>query len=137
MAAILVRALSAVNSGKVGAAAITSGSGDLFVRVLADPVIKYHRTRTPGAAPSMPRHGIEGLQFRVKEVFVYLLRSVLLTVWSVRVIVIQQGRQIQIAGPARYLSRHGARHERRRQALGSYPSPVSVSTGGALSRFAG
>ena len=41
------------------------------------------------------------------------------------------------AGPARYSSRHGARHERCRQAPGSYPSPVSVSTGGALSQLAG
>lgn len=96
MAAILVRALSAVNPGKVGAAAVTSGSGNLLVRILADPVVKHHRLRTPGAAPSTPRHGIEGLQFRVKEVFVYLLRSVFLTVCSVRLIVIQQGRQIQM-----------------------------------------
>lgn len=73
MAAILVRALSAVNSGKVGAAAITSGSGDLFVRVLADPVIKYHRTRTPGAAPSAPHHGGKGLRLCVKGIPVYLL----------------------------------------------------------------
>ena len=73
MAAVLVRALSAVNPGKVCAAAVTSGSGDLLVRILADPVIKYRRTRTPGAAPSAPRHGGEGLRLRVKEVFVYLL----------------------------------------------------------------
>ena len=73
MAAVLVRALSAVNPGKVCAAAVTSGSGDLLVRILADPVIKYRRTRTPGAAPSALHHGIEGLRLCVKEVFVYLL----------------------------------------------------------------
>ena len=43
MTAILVRVLADMNSGKVGTAAITSGSCDLFVRVLADLVIKYHR----------------------------------------------------------------------------------------------
>lgn len=73
MAAVLVRALSTVDPGKVGAAAVTSGSGNLLVRVLADPVVKYHRTRTPRAAPSAPRHGIEGLRLCVKEIFVYLL----------------------------------------------------------------
>ena len=54
----------------LGAAAVTSGSGNLLVRILADPVVKHHRTRTPGAAPSAPRHGGEGLRLRVKEVFV-------------------------------------------------------------------
>lgn len=96
MAAILVRALSAVNPGKVGAAAVTSGSGDLLVRILADPVVKHHRTRTPGAVPSAPRHGGEGLRLCVKEILVHLLQTVFLTVWNVRVIVIQQGRQIQM-----------------------------------------
>ena len=73
MAAIFVRALSIVNPGKVGAAAVTSGSGDLLVRVLADPVVKHHRTRTPGAVPSAPRHDGEGLRLCVKEILVYLL----------------------------------------------------------------
>ena len=73
MTAILVRVLADMNSGKVGTAAITSGSCDLFVRVLADPVVKHHRTRTPGASPSALHHGIEGLRLCVKEILVYLL----------------------------------------------------------------